>query len=260
MIERMHGEDLPRNPIAEVVFELRWKLIGELSSGIPPTDPGYKLMVGSFYERVRPLYPIHEQLPAATIPDEFAPYIVQHRFRRVEGGYPLVQVGPGILSVNDTSSYSWKTFLPTIVEAVGHLRDTYIGVLAPEVISLRYINAIPFDFLSHDVLDCMRDDLKVSVAFPEQLFREQPVEQRPSGFSLQSVHALADPEGTVVLKIGTADVNGERRLLWETVVQSSGQAAPQLTELAEWLGKAHALARGWFFTLIEGRIESEYRR
>lgn len=260
MIGQMHGEDLPRNPIAEVVFELRWKLVGGQPLVTPPTDPGYKLMVGSYYEQVRLQYPIHEQLPAATIPDEFAPYIVQHRFRRAEGGYPLVQVGPGILSANDTDSYSWKTFLPTILDAVGHLRDTYIGDLAPEVVSLRYINAIPFDFAAHDVLACMRDDLKVSVVFPGQLFTEQPVEERPSAFSLQSIHALADPEGTVVLKIGTADVNGERRLLWETVVQSSGAVVPPLTELEQWLGKAHAVARAWFFTLIEGRIESEYRK
>ena len=260
MIGQMHGEDLPRNPIAEVVFELRWKLVGGPPAVTPPTDPSYKLMVGSFYERVRSQYPIHEQLPAATIPDEFAPYIVQHRFRRADNAYPLVQVGPGILSANDTASYSWKTFLPMVMEAVGHLRDSYIGGLAPEAVSLHYINAIPFDFAAQDVLATMRDDLKVIVAFPKQLFTEQPVQERPSGFSLQSIHALDHPKGTVVLKMGTADVNGERRLLWETAVQSSGDGAPHLGELEQWLDEAHAVARAWFFTLIEGRIESEYRR
>jgi uncharacterized protein (TIGR04255 family) len=256
----VHGDDLPRNPLAEVIFELRWKLTGGPPAPTPPIDPSYKLMVGSFYDRVRPQYPVHEQLPAATIPDEFAPYIVQHRFRRAENGYPLVQVGPGILSANDTAGYSWKTYLPRVLEAVGNLRDTYTGDLAPEGVTLRYINALPFDFTIQDVLACMRDDLKVSVAFPQQLFTEQPVQERPRAFSLESVHGLTDPPGTVVLKMGTAEVNGERRLLWETVVQSAGTDVPPLAELGQWLEKAHAVARAWFFTLIEGSIENEYRR
>jgi uncharacterized protein (TIGR04255 family) len=255
----VHGDDLPRNPLAEVVFELRWKLTGGPPAPTPPIDPGYKLMVGSFYDRVKDEYPVHEQLPSATIPDEFAPHIVQHRFRRAENGYPLVQVGPGIFAANDAAAYSWKTYLPRVLEAVAKLRDTYAVELAPESFMLRYINTAPFDFAIQDLLTYLSESLKVSVVYPQKLFTGQPVEQRPSAFTLQSDYRLTDPKGLVVLKIGSGEVSGQKRLVWETLVQSAGEDVPPLEELESWLERAHSVARSWFFTLIEGRLEASYR-
>ena len=98
------------------------------------------------------------------------PHIVQHRFRRAENGYPLIQVGAGILAVNATRGYSWRTYLPNILDAVAQLRDTYTGELATEAVSLRYLNAQPFDFATGDVFEYMRQSFKVSVAYPPQLF------------------------------------------------------------------------------------------
>jgi uncharacterized protein (TIGR04255 family) len=259
----VHGDDLPqdRMPLTEAVFEFKWKLTPNATAGMPPIDPAYKLLVGSLYDRVRQSdYPFHETLPAASVPDEFVPQIVQHRFRRGENGYPLIQVGPGILAVNETRGYSWTTFLPRVLDAVSKLRDTYTGELAPETVSLRYINAVPFDYGTADVFAFMRDNLKVSVDYPHQLFTESPVEQRPNTVILEASHSLTEPLGTLVLKFSTGEVNDARHLIWETVVQSTGTHAPPVEGLEGWLNSAHTSLRAWFFTLIEGNLEDGFRR
>jgi uncharacterized protein (TIGR04255 family) len=256
-----HGDDLLRKPLAEAIFELRWKL-----SGTPPAplvDPTYKLLVGSLFGAVRDEYPYHEQLPTAAVPDEMVPYLIQHRFRRAEAGYPLVQVGPGVFAVNETSGYSWSTYRPRVLGAVAKLRETYAAgsppnALVPVALTLRYINVLPFDLTTGDVFAYMRDKLRVSIAYPQGLFAEQPVAGSPTTIILQSTHALTSPAGVVLLKFSAGDVNGESRLLWETQVQSVDADIPDLDDLETWLERAHSVVRAWFFTLIEGELEGEF--
>ncbi len=59
---------------------MRWEL-QERAPGME-IDPHYKILIGRIYDMVRSEYPFHEQLPTATIPDEIAGYVVQHRFRK----------------------------------------------------------------------------------------------------------------------------------------------------------------------------------
>lgn len=246
-------------PLAEVVVEFKWKLTPNPVAGMPPTDPPYKLLVGSLFDRVKAEYPFHETLPAASVPDEYVPQLVQHRFRRAENGYPLVQVGPGILAVNDSKGYSWKRYLPGVLDAVAKLRDTYTGELTPEATILRYINAVPFDFGVSNAFEYMTTNFNVSVAFPPQLFSDHPVEQRPNTVLLESTHTLVDPAGLVSLKFSTGEFAGSSHLVWETQVLSLGANAPTLDGLEVWLNQAHDVARAWFFTLIEGKLEAEFR-
>lgn len=257
----MHGADLPpdRAPLAEVIFELKWKLTPSPVLGGPPADPAYKLLPGSLFERLKSVYPFHEALPAASVPDEFVPQIVQHRFRTAQDAYPLVQVGPGILAVNDSRGYAWRRFLPEVVDAVTKLRDTYTGQLDPEAVVLRYVNAVPFDFSSANALDFMRDNLKVAVQYPSGLFSDRHVAPRPGTILLSSTHKVDSPAGVVSLKFSTGEFRSSQHLLWETEVRSSGDDAPGLDQLQEWLDSAHRLARAWFFVLIEGKLEDEYR-
>lgn len=257
----MHGADLPpdRAPLAEVVFELKWKLTPSPLLGGPPTDLAYKLLPGSLFERLKPVYPFHEALPAASVPDEFVPQLVQHRFRTAQDAYPLVQVGPGILAVNDSRGYTWRRFLPQVVEAVTKLQETYTGQLEPETVVLRYVNAVPFDMSSGNALDFMRDNLKVAVQYPSALFSDGHVLSSPGTILLHSTHKADNPAGLVSLKFRTGEFRSSQHLLWETEVRSSGGDAPGLTQLQEWLDTAHRLARAWFFVLIEGRLEDEYR-
>ena len=90
---------LKNKPLVEAIFELKWEL-EEPTPGIK-VDKHYKILIGSLYEKIKSDYPYIEQLATSSMPDEISGYIVQHRFRKEENGWPLVQIGPGIVTLTN---------------------------------------------------------------------------------------------------------------------------------------------------------------
>src|SRR3989304_4360283 len=129
------AKERKNKPLVEAIFEVRWKLQGAPPG--PVIDPHYKLLLGRLFDRFLKDYPEHEQLPAANIPDEIAGYIIQHRFRVAANKWPLVQVGPGVFSVNSTSDYIWPDFRLRVETALEKLYDAH-----PKVTDLKVTNLI----------------------------------------------------------------------------------------------------------------------
>ena len=143
----MRPEKLTHPPLVEAILEVRWRL-QEQAPGIA-VDPKYKLLVGRLYDRLNGDYPFHEPLPSASMPDEMLGYVAQHRFRTAAGAWPLVQVGPGLITLNDTQDYTWKAFEVRSRQLVDTLYRAYPDAstaLQVSSLQLRYIDAIPFDF------------------------------------------------------------------------------------------------------------------
>ena len=100
----MSQKELKNKPLVEAILELRWKL------SIQGIDPHYSLLLGRFPERIEAKYPLHEPLPNAQFSDAMMPYILQHRFRPGLNKWPLIQIGPGVMTVNETEGYTWDKF------------------------------------------------------------------------------------------------------------------------------------------------------
>src|SRR6266702_4375605 len=119
-------DTLPNKPLAEAIFELRWDLPQSPINPAMHTDPNYKLLVGTLYDKVKDRFSFHESLPASALPEEIVNYIVQHRFRTESvTGWPIIQLGSGILTFNETQNYHWNTFEPNLNFAVGSLYEAY---------------------------------------------------------------------------------------------------------------------------------------
>lgn len=141
----MVSQKLSHAPLVEAILEIRWRL--QTNPAIPDmaVDPQYKLLVGRLYDRLRQDYPIHEPLPTSVMPDEMLNYLVQHRFRKSANGWPLVQVGPGIATVNDTEGYIWDDFAERGRQLLQALADIYPDATWPLTVTglqLRYIDAL----------------------------------------------------------------------------------------------------------------------
>src|SRR5690242_14184345 len=95
--------DLPRKPLIEAILEIKWQLVDG-------KDPLHPLYVGALASLVAKDYPFREQLPAYLVPDDITPQVVKFRFRAAPGGWPVVQAGPGIASLNFTKDYTWPSF------------------------------------------------------------------------------------------------------------------------------------------------------
>ena len=234
-------------------MEVKWQLATE--SGGAPVDPNYRLFFGRFYDRVKNEYPAYEALPAATIPDVMAAYVAQYRFRLKENGWPLIQIGPGMLTLNDTDSYDWPDFEKRAHWALERLFESHPGRLQIQSLLLRYIDAVEVDFFKEDVTGFLRDKLKITLTYPESLFQSGQVEHAPSALVLQSAFHSQTPKGTVQLKFARGKVKQKESLVWETSTSSSGKDLPPLPdEFSAWLSAAHAITDDWFFKLIDGEL------
>lgn len=247
---------LKNKPLVEAIFELRWQL-QEPEPGMK-RDPHYKILVGRVYDRVSNEYPFHEQLPTATMPDEFIEYVVQHRFRKGKDQWPLIQIGPGIVTVNDTEGYVWEDFERRVNQAVNTLLEAYPDSklnLQFNSLTLRYIDAVSFDFESDNIFNFLKDQMKTHVHLYQKLFENTGVQYLPLGFNFRTSFASTKPKGTVGLRFARGKTKGSDALIWETVVQSTRADVPQIpNEIADWIKEAHDLTDDWFFKLIEGEL------
>lgn len=253
--------DLKNKPLVEAIVELRWELKPQQPGG-PPVDPYYKLLIGALYQKVSGDYPEHEQLPTASVPDAFVAQMVQHRFRSAPNAWPLLQIGPGILTLNHTENYLWPDFRRRAIDIVGklfeaHPRPTELKI---ENLVLRYIDAIEMDYRAESIFTFLSDKLKISIQLPEPLFAGGSISSRPMVLNFQSSFFSSNPAAFVTLRLATGHKDQNLALLMETWVDSKmeGIPSPMPAAFADWLDSAHKITHDWFFKLIEGELERKF--
>lgn len=253
------GKELKNKPLVEAILEVKWGLQG--TSHGTQVDPHYKLLLGRLFDRMLKDYPEHEELPTASIPDELVGHVVQHRFRVAPDSWPLVQVGPGIFTVNSTDDYKWPEFCPRVLSAVEKLYDAHpkVGDLKITNLILRYIDAVDFDYRAGNAFEFLKDKLKLSISLPPSLFDGTPVENRPNGFTWQCSFRCDKPKGAISIRFATGQRTNTPALVWETTVESAGDDLPDMpSAFGGWLDAAHEVTGDWFSKMIEGELERRF--
>ena len=252
----MRRRILNNKPLIEAIFELRWGL-QDRAPGIK-IDPDYKILIGRIYDRVNEEYSYREQLPTATIPDEMVGYVVQHRFRKDKDKWPLIQIGPGIITLNDAEGYVWKDFEERISKVVDNLFEAYPNAednLKVNGLILRYIDAIGFNYEEEDLFDFLKKQMKMNVEMHEKLFDDTGVVKLPLGIDLSFSFQSSKPIGTVHLRFARGKRKDNDILIWETQVQSIQDDCPKVKEeIVGWVSEAHKLTDDWFFKIIAGEL------
>jgi uncharacterized protein (TIGR04255 family) len=253
--------ELRDKPLVEAILELRWGPVLTPNSRPPETDPHYRLLVGRLFDRVRPVYSFHEQLEAAQFPDLMVRHIAQHRFRIAPDDWPLIQLGPGLLTLNDTSKYTWTDFRERADKAVADLYEAHPAPddLRIDQLVLRYIDALRFDHEKDNVLDFLREQLKVVLRFPDELFDNHGIARAPRGLVAQLAFPSREPAGMVGLKIAIGKSAGENAIVLDTSVESRGKDVPKLPQhFAAWLNASHQILSEWFEELTKGELYESF--
>ena len=255
---------LSKQPLIEVVFEFHW---GNKDSF--PFDPNYRLMVGAIYEHIRDRFPEFETLPTVNIPEEALPpnsKIIQYRFWTKNKKWPVVQLGPGILTVNMNKDYEkWENFKPIIIDVVDKFLTVYPvrEKLFIHRLILKYLDAFTFDFLNNNILDFLKDKLHVSISIDfEEEERKERFSLNPLNLDLKLEYSLNDPEGLLGVRFLKALLeNKEESLVMESYVISSERPSvePTTESVTKWLDKAHDMTDFIFSNLIRGELEEELR-
>jgi uncharacterized protein (TIGR04255 family) len=252
---------LKNKPLIEAIFELRWKLVER--EGGNKADPHFKLLVGRMFERLKGNYPFVEELPTSGIPEEISAYVIQHRLRKCENGWPVIQLGPGILSVNETDGYEWGQFEERITEAVDALYGLYpesSSRLKAESLALRYLDGVAFDSTNDNILRFLGDKLKTEIALHSRFFQETDVAPVPSGIDLLFQHTCKKPKGTIHVRFVSGRNKDAPALVIETVVQSGRDDVAGMGRdgICSWIQEAHEVTHACFFGLIAGDLQKEF--
>jgi uncharacterized protein (TIGR04255 family) len=262
------ADELPNKPLVEAILEFKWVPSGfGIRPGqqiVPWRDPYYPLLVGLLYESLKKRFPYVEELPAQQIPDELAAGIPKNRFRSAKDGYPLIQTGPGLFSVNFTESYKWETFQATAKDVYRQLVSSYRAAGAkglPPLSSalLRYINAVAVPTEEHQTF--IRDFLHVDVSLPNSVLNAKQVKGTPKNIDIRVEWPLSSPPGTGSLRIASGTRAGSPAIIFDLSASSQGQDAPVGSRVAgAWLTQAHnLLVETWFLSLIAGKLEERFR-
>ena len=258
----MGSEQLKNPPIVEVLVEVKWAL--QKSSGPMPIDPHYQLLLGSFYDRIKLEYPFHQPLPAASIPDDVTGPVVKHRFRIKKDEWPLIQIGPGIMSVNETHEYgTFDRFKPRAVKAITDLFDAHPKKDELEIKSLllRYIDAKALDYSKESICNFISQKMHVPIELPNFLFQDGRLGDIPTSFSWRTSLRSNKPGGMATLAFSTGTQAGKPALIWEQMLQSKDDDIEDMPDNFEnWMDSAHEVIDTWFWTLIEGELKKEFQK
>jgi len=248
-------------PLIEVIFELRWEIENDQQTG-RMRDPSYPMMYGSLYERLKKDFPIIEDLPSTQTHPEATPYVPRHRMRKEKNGYPLIQVGPGILTLNDSKGYSWKRFRDLSLRLIESIMDLFPkGVMPLNFIKceVRYVNGIRFDMARENPLAFLEEKMHMKVEPDADLFELNKLNERPNAVGLNLSYALEKPMGNLAISANLGQFEGKPAFIQQTLVQSFGELAPSdMGSFGSWMEEAHTVAENTFQVFCKGALMEKF--
>jgi len=260
-IKRTEIPPLLNSPLVEAIFELRWEIQTDQQSG-RMRDAAYPMMYGRMYERLKKDFPMIEDLPSTQVHPEANPYVVRHRLRKEKNGYPLIQVGPGIVTVNEAKGYSWTSFKSVILRIIESISDLYpagtfpLNFIKAEV---RYVNGIRFDSQRENPLAFLAEKLHTKIELDSDLFESTEMSDKPAGVSLNLAYNLHKPVGNLLLSAQLGQVESKSAYIIQAAIQSFGETVPHDKEAFEpWLNQAHSAAENCFLSLCKGPLMEKF--
>jgi uncharacterized protein (TIGR04255 family) len=248
-------------PLVEAIYELRWEMETDQQTG-RMRDPSYPMMVGRMYERLKKDFPIAEDLPSVQAHPEATPYMPRHRMRKQKEGYPLVQIGPGILTMNDNQGYSWDNFKEIVVRLVETIIDLFPSGSIPLNFvksELRYVNGIRFDLAKENPLAFLAEKLHMKVELDPALNDQVSIAGKPNSIGLNLAYALENPLGHLGISANMGQVDGKPAFIQQTVIQSFGELVPtEVSAFETWLEEAHTTAESCFQVFTKGPLMNKF--
>ena len=208
-------------PLLEAIFELRWELEQNQTTGTL-RDPSYPMMYGRMYEKFKKELPIIEDLPTTQVHPEANPFVVRHRMRAKKEEWPLIQVGPGVLTVNETKNYS--SLIARSVEAIQELFPTDSLPLNFIKAEIRYVNGIALEKSIENPLSFLAEKLHTKIEMDPEIFELNDASDQPIGLGLNVLYPLQDPVGQLGISINLGQMDKKPAYIVQSVIQSLGES------------------------------------
>jgi len=240
---------LPHAPLLEVIFEIRW----DMTSKADVED--FQYLHGDLYSNIKNKYPFRENLAPLDVPFELIKGSPMFRFREQQNGYPLVQIGPGLISLNTIDAkYDWRQFKAESNNILNILNEIY-----PKYTELNLLPALIYvDFLEYDKdkessLTFINSNLQLNLA-DTFITRSEAILQ---GINLSFSYQIDEKELALNLKNGKLNNEKDGLVLQTKVVGKKEKYNSQ--NLKDWLESAHKLSSTIFKSLTEGQLYESFK-
>jgi uncharacterized protein (TIGR04255 family) len=236
---------LPNAPLKEVIFEIFWD--DSMENGNTPVDQGFELALGVFANKIQTTHPRIKKI----FPDNFPLSLMgktTHQFWQDEMTWPVVQLGPGVMAINDTDkSYDWENgYFDLIKNCLKYLYESYNSKINIKQLQLKYIDAVD---LPPDA-DCnvfLRDNLRI------ELKNHFKTPSTLSGFQINQSFIL-DDGSSISLTVNDAinNMTQKKSIVWTTTITS--KEIFDFDGIISWLQKAHSSSSTMFKDMINPKF------
>jgi uncharacterized protein (TIGR04255 family) len=250
-----HIAKLPNAPLQEVIFEVHWKLDIDKDSGLF-FDQNFQLASGRFDSLASAHYPTYLSLKPPMVPDQYFSFKAVHQYWNKDKSYPLIQLGPGLFTVNDTDkNYIWIDFKKRILRGLQWLVESYRGKLNIDFIELRYIDAVELSAFEADDLPLfLKENLNIIVENKTDISDSQlealQVVQR---FSLGDNSDL-----NLLFTNGTRNIDEAPVILWNISVNRRGHL--EINEIEKWIENSHSICSNLFKKIVSVKLYEQFSK
>ena len=267
-------ERLPKAPLVEAVFELRWRLQeGPPSQPSLHADPGLLPLMEAFTHKMKAArYTTTRDMshPLAT----GAYGVVRRYFLSPEKPYPIMQIGPGIFATNDGPLYSWKSFRSQVKAGVQALLTSYPDLrffkLQPISLELRYVDVFDKSVLGSKggLIHFINGATTLKIEPPALIKNHKIVTGNVDGrFAIQQ-HLKEREDSLFLMDLGSGKntETGDNIVRLETKVLTGSSGVPRYRQNAQfikaldaWLVFAHNILSPFFGQFIRSDVMAKFK-
>jgi len=238
---------LARAPLQEAIFEIRWEL--DIDPGTNQMlDIGFSMAQGKLESIVKSRFPHHVRKLPLNFPDLVLQYQAIHQYwTGPENTWPVIQLGPGIFTINDTDlNYDWQnTYLPLIKEGLEWIYKAYDGKIKLNFANLRYIDSVKLKDYGFD--GKWQEFIAENFNFS---FLNTIHKGNLKGIQFDQLFELEDKSTLhFTMSSGKYRYTDQDALIWQTAVFKNDKFDKKT--LLEWLDLAHGITSDSFKNLTK---------
>lgn len=244
---------LPNAPLEEVIFEVRWLLQPSEETG-QMHDAGFELASGKLNSIVEEILPFYKRIVPMGVPEQFLHYRAVHQYWTAENTWPVVQLGPGIFTVNSTELwYDWENnFYPFLQKAIQWLEQSYKNSLQFAFASLRYIDTInvnKYGGIKNGWQEFIEKHFNFSYS---NSFNTRGSQKQ---IQINQVFELED-QSLLQIQMSDGSKNNEPALIWQTAILKKQQFTNK--QLINWADEAHTITHQLFQEMLKPEIYASF--
>ena len=251
MIQPQHIAKLPNSPLQEVIFEL--VLNQEVDSNGNPIETSFDLAQGVFNRSITQDFKHTVINPSLPNNIRIFPRI-KYQYWTNKNQWPVVQFGPGILTVNDTdANYEWKKFYPLILENVERLIKSYGKDLDINKVSLRYLDAVEIEGAdSEEKLNFINNHFNINLINNYSIKNATLL-----GLNIIQTYKLEDGSTVNFSIIDGKSKSNRPAVVWQTQVNNT--KVKTFEDLSNWLESAHSVTSDLFKDTITKEFYGSFK-